>query len=365
MLVESTVRGCGSAHAIDCFGDQETRDRSAFLQVVDWDRFADDVLLRSAIEAIALVHPGLQLVYGSGVDHRPALLESLVQLPLRLCGNTPAVLKRVTSPAIFFPMLEGLGIPVPETRLDPPASLCGWLFKQNRSQGGTGVHRAISVPDTGSREGIYQRLVRGSCGSVLFLADGNDCEIIGFNSQWTCSLEGHEFLFGGISSYTEYDSAAKKQVVGYVHKLVESALLKGLNSLDFIVRDGKCLVLEVNPRPGASMALYDRCFELGLVWAHIEAVNGRLVRPSSAGTLYHAFEVIYAPQAFYIGTSVNWPSWSTDRPPAGTRIEAGMPVCSITASGADGSGLRSLLHQRKITLLKLIRRGHPGEADTG
>ena len=59
-------------------------------------------------------------------------------------------------------------------------------------------------------------------------------------------------------------------ITGWLKQLVPVFALKGLNSLDFIHADDCSYVLEINPRPSASMQLYDE----DLLNRHIQACEG-------------------------------------------------------------------------------------------
>ena len=48
----------------------------------------------------------------------------------------------------------------------------------------------------------------------------------------------------------------------------ELARLRGLFGIDFIVQDGRVVVLEINPRPTASLELYERIFDQSFLQEH-------------------------------------------------------------------------------------------------
>ena len=48
--------------------------------------------------------------------------------------------------------------------------------------------------------------------------------------------------------------------------------IKGLASADFLVKDGDALLLEINPRPGATLDIFD-CGATPLLGLHVSAVK--------------------------------------------------------------------------------------------
>ena len=85
--------------------------------------------------------------------------------------------------------------------------------------------------------------------------------------------ETQEFIFSGIINSCDLLSEQKERITDWLKKLVPVFALKGLNSLDFIQAGDKSLVLEINPRPSASMQLYDA----DLFNRHIKASQGELI----------------------------------------------------------------------------------------
>ncbi len=273
MLAQSAARAGLRAYAIDCFADADTRRHAArCLALVPGLKGFDETELLQAADRIA---PGANLIYGSGIDTRADLVGKLAR-GRELFGNPPEILHRVNNPLEFFRLLDMLAIPYPETRFSPPDGLEGWLIKPGCGEGGKGVGFAAKKrPMQG--DAYYQRHIPGEALSVLFVADGKQARILGFNTQWTSSHDtGQPFLFAGAVNRAELDAAQRSRIGEYTGKLTVALGLVGLNSLDFMVGDGVCRVLELNPRPSATMALYDGDFDDGLLAAHIAACRGRL-----------------------------------------------------------------------------------------
>src|SRR6185295_2948493 len=81
------------------------------------------------------------LVYGSGLESRPALLRALAR-QCTLLGNSVDTVAHAKDPEIFFPLLDRLGIAHPEVRMTAPKDLDGWLAKRVGGAGGAHVRPA-------------------------------------------------------------------------------------------------------------------------------------------------------------------------------------------------------------------------------
>ncbi|MFM8331788.1 MAG: ATP-grasp domain-containing protein, partial [Candidatus Methylumidiphilus sp.] len=311
--------------AIDQFADADTRQYAA--ETLALNRFALDELL-----AAARPWPTKPLVYGSGLDTRPDCVASL-SAGRTLFGNTPATLRYVHTPHRFFALLVQLGIPHPATRFTPPDSPKGWLVKPSCGEGGKRVGFAAKnrpVADT-----YYQRHIDSPACSLLFLADGRTARPVGFNTQWTASHDAAQpFLFSGAINRAVLDAAQRQAVADYASRLTAALDLVGLNSLDFVCADGECLVLEVNPRPSATMALYDADYPQGLLAAHLAACRGERPAAPTNGPA-RAMRIVYAPQDIAITENFVWPQGCADIPNAAATFSAGQPLCSLLAEGGD------------------------------
>ena len=352
MLVQSAVRGGWSPLAVDLFSDQDTLSMAHRCVAVEADGFGFKAAsIISAVNRILAENSGDAIIFSSGLDSRPDILQAISQR-CTILGNSADCLRKLNQPATFFSLLKQLSIPYPETRYLRPQKKQGWLLKANRSEGGQGVVRYDSA--TVSEKFYFQRELPGTAMSVLFLADGCRAQIVGFNTQWSNTRnQHHPFLFSGVMNWVELILTQREQVSNYVSKLVEAIGLKGLNSLDFILSDGICYVLEINPRPSASMTLYEDYFPKGILAEHINACLGHLWHGHIELKTVNAYKIIYAPSEIYIPLTMRWPSWSADKPADGKRIYSGHPICSIVASAKEPHSAQQLLQQRESEILRL------------
>lgn len=350
---------------IDCFGDLDTQGyaESAY-QIPSLAK----VHLIPALEQLLRQYAVTAVIYGSGFEYYPESLGYLAER-FRLLGNDPQTFMRFLNKADFFTVLDSLAIAHPMVRFQPPESdEQGWLIKPMQGQGGVGVKRY--QPRLGHTEAglmYWQKVQAGTQQSVLFLVYTGVVQIIGFNTQWTIALsENQGFLFSGIMNAAVIPSEQATLINVWLGKLVKVFNLKGLNSMDFILADQACYVLEINPRPSASMQLYSpewllrhiqACGGMGFVEQQINQENDRccLKLPSDKSSC--AYQLVYAEQAVTIPKQFAWPEWCMDLPKAGAIIGTMQPICSIIAYGQSAQRVRKKLHTLQQQLLRQLSQG--------
>ena len=341
-LAQAARRAGVHAFAFDLFGDCDTRAAALRARVLpgSLDAGFEPAALLDAVRAVSPEIAGL--VYGAGFEDRPGLLAELAAV-VPLLGNTPETVRRVKDPRVFFPALETLGIAFPEVRLERPATGADWLVK--RIGGSGGGHVGAGRQD-GDR--YYQRRADGRPVSALFLADGRGARLVGLSEQWAApSARGGRFRYGGAVQPAEVSTGRHADIAAALAALVPAFGLKGLNSADFLVRGDACDLLEVNPRPGATLDL----FESGSLFAqHCAACRGALP-PAHGPAPARAAAVIYAPRAIRIPERVDWPRWAADLPHGEETIACDAPLCSVLADAPTPGAARALVMARRAEIL--------------
>ncbi len=351
-LAASAARAGLPVVVLDCFADRDTRALardSHTIQAPGTFRFDARVLLGAANR----LAPAAPLVYGSGFDGRTTLLARLAE-GRRLLGNPPAVVAAVKSARRFFPLLDRLGIRHPEVRYAPPDYPGDWLVKRSGGAGGTHVRRA----GTGrlSPGWYFQRFVPGDPCSALFLADGRRGFVIGFNRQWTASQAGGlSFTYAGAAGQLPLPPPLEADLRAKIDSLVSATGLVGLNGLDFLLTDGAWSALEVNPRPTATMELYDPDFPRGLLDLHIRAVQGELPEQPVPDGPARAHAIVLASEAWQVPSDFAFPEWCRDLPGDGVRFSTGDPVCTVHAVAATSDRAGAMARERKATLERSLQ----------
>ncbi len=306
-----------------------------------------------ALEAFFARIPLTHVIYGSGFEDHPESLDYLANR-LTIVGNPPDVFANILNKKYFFSVLDQLSIPYPHVTFNEPKNTSDtWLTKPLQGHGGVGINHYR--PNDKLPTSVYwQHYVKGTSHSVLFLADGVNLQIIGFNNQWSVQSELDDFIFSGISNDGNIPDQHKASVAGWLAKIIPVFALKGLNSLDFICTADSCYVLEINARPPASMQLYDDA----LFVRHIEACQGQLYEsPAIPSDNYKAYQIIYAGHDTQIPMDFAWPSWCMDLPNDGALIHTGQPVCSIIASHKQSQHMMQQLVIKQQIIINQLDKG--------
>jgi predicted ATP-grasp superfamily ATP-dependent carboligase len=132
-----------------------------------------------------------------------------------------------------------------------------------------------------------------------------------------------------------------------------AAHLVGLNSIDFLVDGSNFHLLEINPRPGATLDIFHDC-DGRLLHAHVEACRGHLPDKALRFEAAEAAAFVYAPCAIASMPACDWPAWAADRQKPGSALAEHDPLCTIMASGPDLKSARRLLGERAAQILTLI-----------
>lgn len=349
-VAQAVARAGSEVVTLDLFGDCDVPAPASQVAGDPVAGFDGQALVAAAR---TLAPPGSALVIGSGFEQAPDLLAALLRAgPYRLLGNRPEVVRAVKDPRDFAARLamlglEELGISHPETRLEPPQCAVPeeWLVKRTGAAGGGHV-----VPWTGSPlpAGHYlQRRAAGLATSVAFVADRSGrCELVAISRQWADPMAGAPFRYGGAVLPVAVPASLADRLAEATRRIAVEFGLVGLNSLDLLVDGATATVLEVNPRPGATLDLLERHRHGGAMRAHLDAAAGRSWSLGAPLPGAIAGAVAYAAAALTVPENVAWAPWCADLPRPGSTIEAGQPLCSVTAWGGDEEEARRRLSRR-------------------
>lgn len=359
--------------AIDLFGDADLC-RTA-LAVRRSTRFPADTLL------LAESFPPGPWLYTGGMENYPRLVARLaVRRPL--LGNGPDVLRRVRDPRQLAAWLERSGMSVAVPRIHaaaavgaiPSAEAGSWLLKHRRSSGGLAVRPATigdlmgqSLP---TRRGRYlQRLIAGTSFGASYLAAGSTASFLGLAEQLAApAFDGSApFRYGG-SITVPLDEDDRNLLEELGARLAGEFALCGLFGVD-LIRDvaGRWWLLEVNPRPTASMDLWESPTAPPLVAMHVDAFRSGCLpsRPLPSGSTMRARRVVYSgtlcgsvppelAELLLRGADGRGQYTIADVPATGSFVAPDQPLVTLFATGATREELLAALVEAERNVLELF-----------
>ncbi|NPT40412.1 ATP-grasp domain-containing protein [Paraburkholderia sp. 1N] len=384
MLAESARRAGWRVIALDLFGDVDTR-----AAVDEWHQIGDPATLQldpartyAALERAASLPGVMGWVAGSGFESCPQLLQARFPA-LPLLGNPSQAYEAVRTPARFFGLLAAQGIPFPETLARRPPETTGWLRKDARGTGGWHIRRAGfrgDVVHEAHPDVYFQRTCAGRSMSAMFIANGSSATVLGFNEQIIVPQHRHPFTWRGAIGPVQMPADLAAQVHHAVQTIVASTRLVGLNSLDFLLDGERFFVLEVNPRPSATMALYDGHLPLSPLALHVRACKGEALDPpqhtphtphavptphTSPAPLIRGEQIVFARTGHTVSAAfvarAQQRGWCHDIPAPGSTIAAGTPLCSVSVTCAPGTStdaVRAELAARASTIESMMKVSH-------
>jgi predicted ATP-grasp superfamily ATP-dependent carboligase len=311
--------------------------------------------LAPALEALAEAAPSplLGVVYGAGFEDRTALLAKIAaRWPL--LGNDASAVGRVKAPEMFFAELTRLGIPHPRTVIDPAAAGSGWLAKRQGGAGGSHIvtsHVAAGMDRRRSGRLYFQEKVEGWPVSALFVSSGTASCVLGFSEQWAAPSPGSKWRYGGAARPAELSQDLESRLTKSVERVAQGFDLKGLGSADFLVNGEDSYLLEINPRPGATLDIFDS-EATPLLRIHTEAVvHNRLPTAPLNLPSASAAAIVYATEPITVSQTMIWPDWTADRPDSGERIDKDRPICTVWARSRTKVEARRLVETRTSSIL--------------
>jgi len=355
-LAQSARRAGYVPLVADAFGDLDTRDSAAAIHVID-GAMATGFRTKPVINALdalaaSVSTPPIGVVLGSGFEDKPRLVGALARR-YRLIGNDAATYKACKDPGLFFATLDELGIAHPATQSSPPDTIEGWLTKRVGGSGGRHI-RICDATSSERRRRYFQQQISGdrlSVGGVF----GASMTHLALSRQWIAPSPEQPFRFGGAVSMPDVAPDLRRKLESAARDVASAFGIMGMASFDFIVSEGTPHLLEVNPRPGASLDVFDD--EQGTLWrAHISAClhAPQADDPPLTHKTARAMAILHADRdALTLGVTP-WPSWSADRGPAGTFIPKGAPLASVFAEAANADAAEALARARLAELEDLI-----------
>ncbi len=362
-IAESAARAGRDVHAADLFGDRELRTIAR--------GYARAVPYPEVLPQLVAGFPPGPWLYTGGLENHPEIIAEISRRR-PLAGCTVSAVRQVRDPTQLSILAHSAGLRYPETHFDPAViPIDGtWLVKPRRSAGGHGIGRWRGWFEANPTRDhwLWQREVRGRPWSVAFLVTPGGADLIGASRQligcrWTGARPFH--WTGGL----DIDPASLPRSVAELlqrlgRELANVPGLVGLVGVDLIVdRQRSLTLLEVNPRPTASMELIERDTGFSLVTAQLAACGlalpGATTAPSPRRQTW-AKAVLFAPSPLVIDErseavldtlARHWRAADgrptiADLPVPPQTIPTGRPICTVFAAGPfPAAALRQLRHR--------------------
>jgi predicted ATP-grasp superfamily ATP-dependent carboligase len=335
----SALRAGFEPFVIDLFADADTK-RLGPVRACPAGEFPDGLV------RLTRGRKGVPLLYTGGLENHPELIARL-SAARPLYGNGPESLVKVRDPVALSAACAARGFPHPEVRSAgqklPKSGR--WVWKPVAGSGGIGV-RFASPADLRRPGGlppthVLQKFVPGRRMSAVFVSRRRQCELVGVTTQLVGEPWVHARPFGYAGTVGPVEPPAGLFNLGY--EISTWADLRGIWGLDFILRGGVPVPIEVNPRYPASVEVLELACGVPLLDRHAAVFEHELpslrTRPRRCRVVGKA--VYYAPHRLttpkvgpwsesevYAATVWRRPD-SADIPNPGTVIESGHPVLTI------------------------------------
>jgi uncharacterized protein len=355
-LAASARRAGYAPIVLDAFNDVDTQASalaSERVRIDDAWRFDEGRLLAVAQH---LAPPPVPLVWCSGFERATGLLDKVAE-GRPLYGNDGATAAQIKDPLAFAGRLAELGIAHPKVRRAPPDDPEDWLIKRVGGAGGAHI-RAAPLDGRAAEDEYYQRRVPGRPVSALVLGDGARARALAFSEQWADPApDGRAFRFSGCVVPAMLSSTRlRARLARAAEAVVASYALRGLGSVDFLVDGDRFHLLEVNPRPGASLDACEHAHGVSLFERHVRACQGDLGEALPPPRRAVASAIVYARSRLIAPHDMDWPAWAADRGQEGTVIFPGQPVCTAFGEAVDASEARRQACHRAETVLAHLDR---------
>jgi predicted ATP-grasp superfamily ATP-dependent carboligase len=351
-LAQSARRGGYVPLVADFFGDEDTL-QVAGAHVQFSGRLAHGIEehhLMQALDELSRDCQPVGLVCGSGFEDRSALLSELARR-WRLFGNAASKVATIKDPEGLAALCKAVAIPFPDWSAKRPLAPDDWLTKRIGGAGGAHI-RPASHAAAGAV--YYQRKMPGVPVSALFLAAGGHAELIGFSVQWCSPTTDKPYRYGGAVRPAPLVATMQDVLAAGVDRLANAASLVGLNSADFLVAGDRYWLLEVNPRPGATLDIFEP--PRGSLFArHISACVGSLAAVPWDDDGAKATAIVYAEEDISSFPALDWPDWTADRPRPGSTVPAGEPLCTVYACRPTACAAKALADERRQMVLAFTR----------
>lgn len=350
--VKAAVEAGYEVIAIDAFLDQDTQAMAKQCCYVPCQNYQfDQAAMLSAISATLAAYGRDVLTgfsYGAGFEGQPSLITE-IQKHLPLLGNQPSVVQQCKDPMVFNQFCQTYHFATPAVTMETPAALEGWLVKSIGASGGGHIQFAERHAAQLDADQYFQQFHTGTPVSCLFLACASGASIVGVNEQWVASSADTPFQYGGAASQLKLNDDLLAEFKRFIEAAASHFGLKGLNSVDALLEDGRLVFLEINPRLSATMDLY-ATEEGSLLDSHVATFQSKIVTLPTVLSKPKAHHIVYATTLTHSQTDQTWPEWVCDIPSTEQTFEVGMPICTVVSHANSSEAAKQLAQTRAASL---------------
>jgi predicted ATP-grasp superfamily ATP-dependent carboligase len=360
-MAASAARAGFRVYAADLFGDHDLR--AVAYEVATIRPYPDG--LPDAVAGF----PNAPWFYTGAIENYPATIAALAQ-SRPLAGSSAEAVARVRDPDMLARATREAGLFYPETRRSARGVPTdgSWLSKPLDSAGGRGIRpwygRDLDAPPS-SR--VWQQSIQGhrlSCGYVLSATRSRlvatSRQLIG--RRW-CGARAFAYCGSVDLDPDALDAGLRAQVTRLGEMLAATCALVGLVGADLVVDPhGQVHVIEINPRPTASLELAERSTGVSLAHAHLvacgyERETSGEIRPRSGawakGILFARRECTFTRDSLTTVMKIadqwtradGWPAVA-DIPEPPCPTPAGVPLCTVFAHSESPRAALTLLRRR-------------------
>lgn len=279
------------------------------------------------------------LLFCAPIEAAPELLAAAARKKRVLNAPADAVaaardisfLQKMACDGVRFPDVSFLSIPS-----GPPQA--PWIIKSAKSAGGAGIRPGDGIL---GKDEYRQKVVHGESIGALFFSAAGRCGFLGASLQIN-----HGFLYGGGIFPAPLNPDAARVLEKFGARVTVESGMAGWWGADFILNDEALWLLEINPRPTATAALFGKLRGVDLIAAQMARdVFSHFPPDGDAGVM--GSMVLYAEGDFTFRGSAGWfEKNARDIPHEGRAIKRGEPVLTLYAAAVTAPECRAALEKR-------------------
>jgi predicted ATP-grasp superfamily ATP-dependent carboligase len=374
-MAESAARAGWDVHAADLFADV---DLARIARCVKRVRGFGPTGYPLGLPAAIAGFPAGPCIFTGGLENHPDVLAEIARRR-PLAGSPLAAIREVRDPDRLAALARTVGLEFPPTVGDPVGIPTdgSWLVKPRAGAGGRGIAtwRGRRVARAGDE--VWQRFVPGVACSMSFLTGPGGARLLGISRQLTgerwCRARPFAYCGSVATSPETLDAATLAQCERLGVMLAIEAGLVGLVGADVVIDARSRLhVIEINPRPTASLELFERATGEPLAAAHLAASGfsqplphqppALPARPGiwSKAILFGPGRAVIAPATTALERLAE--GWSAadgrpairDIPAFRSALPAGSPLVTVFARGESADESLAILRRRVAAVRRLF-----------